>query len=108
MVVNAVEAEMMGAAHVVDLDSAERAAQHFVQRLGAAVVVTAGSHGAAWAQPGGAAGRVASEPVKVVSTLGAGDAFIGHLVASLVRGSALSEAVVSANRAAAKHISGAV
>jgi ribokinase len=107
LVVNAVEAEMMGAQAVVDLASAEQAAKALVQRLGATVVATAGPHGAAWAQPDGSSGAVACEPVKVVSTLGAGDAFIGHLVAGLVRGSELGSAVRAANQAAARHISGA-
>jgi ribokinase len=106
LVVNAVEAEMMGAPPIANLDSAVRAARALVLRVDASVVVTAGPHGAAWAQPDGSAGGVASEPVKVVSTLGAGDVFIGHLVAGLVQGDDLCVALVAANQAAARHISG--
>ena len=108
LVVNAVEAEMMGTLPVLDLVDAERGASYLAMRLRAAVVVTAGPNGAAWAVPEGAPGQVRGQPVDVVSTLGAGDAFIGHLAAALVRGASLGLAVPAANRAAARHISRAV
>jgi ribokinase len=105
LVVNAVEAEMMGSPPVTDLASAERASRMLLERLGAAVVVTAGPSGAAWAAPGRAPGSITGRAVNVLSTLGAGDAFIGQLAATLVGGAELGVAVAAANEAAAQHIS---
>jgi ribokinase len=106
LVVNAVEAEMMGSPAVNDLKTAEVAASFLLERFGAAAVVTAGPSGAAWVAPGGAHGCVSGRRVDVVSTLGAGDAFIGHLASSLIGGAELGAAVAAANEAAARHISG--
>lgn len=106
LVVNAVEAEMMGSPAVNDLKTAEVAASFLLERLGAAVVVTAGPSGAAWISPDGEHGCVSGRRVDVVSTLGAGDAFIGHLASTLVGGAKLGSAVAAANEAAARHISG--
>jgi len=106
LVVNAIEAEMMGSPAVNDLKTAEVAALFLLERLGPAVVVTAGPSGAAWASRGGERGCVGGRSVRVVSTLGAGDAFIGHLTSSLVEGAGLGVAVAAANDAAARHISG--
>jgi ribokinase len=106
LVVNAVEAEMMGAAPVTDLASAEGAGRALAKSLGVDVVVTAGGHGAAWARTDDSHGRVPGAPVKVVSTLGAGDAFIGELTVTLVGGASLHASVEAANAAAALHIGG--
>jgi sugar/nucleoside kinase (ribokinase family) len=65
------------------------------------VVVTRGAEGSyAWT----AEGKVAEAPafqVHVVSTLGAGDVFHGALLAGLVRGAPLADALAAANAAAA-------
>ncbi len=106
LVVNAVEAEMMGAPPVVELSSAAIASGVLRDALGMAVVVTAGPRGAAFAAPGSSPGQVPGRSVPVVSTLGAGDTFIGTLAAGLVSGQTLGDAVASANAAAARHISG--
>ncbi len=106
LVMNAVEAEMMGSPAVNDLKTAEVAASFLLERLGAAAVVTAGPSGAAWVAPGGAHGCVSGRRVDVVCTLGAGDAFIGRLASSLIGGAELGTAVAAANEAAARHISG--
>jgi ribokinase len=105
LVVNAVEAEMMGAAPVVDLLSAERACLHLQMNLHVAVVVTAGPHGVAWINTEGASRQLAGKPVQVISTLGAGDTFVGHLAAALVLGENLDASIMSANAAAAKFVS---
>lgn len=55
------------------------------------VVVTAGSAGLAWNTPEGA-GRLAGQPVRVRNPIGAGDAFLGGLVARLEQGAAFAEA----------------
>jgi ribokinase len=105
LVVNAVEAEMMGAAPVVDLLTAERASLQLQKTLLVTVVVTAGPHGVAWTDTEGASKQLAGKPVKVISTLGAGDTFVGHLVAALVVGNTLETAVALANEAAAQFVS---
>ena len=105
LVVNAVEAEMMGALPVVDLTSAERASLHLQSILHVTVVVTAGPHGVAWTDTEGASNQLAGKRVKVISTLSAGDTFVGHLAAALVTGADLNAAMRSANVAAANFIS---
>jgi len=108
LVVNAIEAEMMGSPAVNDLKTAEVAALVLRERLGTAVVVTAGPSGAAWSSSGEEPGCVIGRTVSVVCTLGAGDAFIGHLASSLVGGAKLGVAVAAANEGAARHISGSL
>ncbi|RKF23618.1 ribokinase [Micromonospora globbae] len=72
------------------------AAAGALRRLGiGTVVVTAGSHGAAFAGPG-VSGRVPAPAVPVVDTTGAGDAFLGSLVLDLARGMPLAQAVTTA------------
>lgn len=41
----------------------------------------------------------------MVSTLGAGDCFVGHLCGALIQGKLLEEAVEIANTKAAEHVS---
>lgn len=102
LVVNAVEAEMMGAGAVTDLETAGAAAALLARRF-AAVVVTAGGKGLA-AQAGGAAFAVPAERVTVASTHGAGDCFTGTLAAELARGAGLEAACRAASAAAARHV----
>lgn len=104
LVVNAVEAGMMGAGQVSDLRSAARAARQLSERV-RAVIVTAGGHGLAAVTPEDEAFSIPAETVRVVSTHGAGDAFIGTLAAALVRGEAVRAACAAASRAAAIHVS---
>ena len=108
IVVNAVEAEMMGADPVFDLHSATTAALRLAARF-KTVIVTAGSKGLA--AVGAAIGADAAafvlpaEKVQAVSSHGAGDAFIGALAAALVTGASLRAACEAASRAAARHVS---
>jgi len=105
LIVNSVEAEMMGSAPVLDLSSARVASRHLHEQFGSDVVVTAGKHGAAWTSKEHGSGSVEALPVKVVSAHGAGDTFVGHLVAALVHGGTLGAAVSGANGAAARYVS---
>lgn len=105
LIVNSVEAEMMGSAPVLDLPSARVASLYLHEQFGSDVVVTAGKHGAAWASKMHGSGFVQAVPVKVISAHGAGDTFVGHLVAELVRGNALGAAVSAANAEAARYVS---
>ena len=106
LVVNAVEAEMMGTAPVTDLQSAAIAAETLAARF-AAVVVTAGAKGlSGWT----ALDEAFSQPAEVVivqSSHGAGDAFTGTLAAALADGATLQAACNTASCAAARHVAGA-
>ena len=105
LVVNAVEAEMMGAGPVCDLPSAAEAAKGLAARFGA-VIVTAGSKGLAAVGRDQQAFTVPAEKVRAVSSHGAGDAFIGALSAAFVQGAELQDAAKAASHAAALHVSG--
>ena len=105
LVVNSVEAEMMGSHPVVDLASAQAASIWLHKQFGPDVVVTAGKDGAAWISTQTGSDAVKAMPVKVISAHGAGDMFVGRLVAELVRQSGLGDAVRVANEAAARHVS---
>lgn len=105
LVVNAVEAEMMGTAPVTDLGTAAQAAEALAARF-AAVVVTAGGAGlAAWSALDEAF-CVVAEGIVVVSTHGAGDAFTGTLAASIAQGAMLQQACDAAAKTAARHVAG--
>lgn len=105
LIVNAVEAEMMGTDTVDDLSGAAGAAARLAGRF-AAVVVTAGAYGLALCQSGQAAVPIAAQPVQVVSSHGAGDAFVGTLAAQLARGQTLEASCHAASAAAARHVAG--
>ena len=103
LVVNAGEAEALCGIAVASLDTAQDAAKALSERF-RVVVVTAGGDGVAVAGMDG----TYSEPghsVTLISTHGAGDCFIGTMIARLVKRHALPDAVKSANLAAAKHVS---
>lgn len=104
LIVNAVEARDMCQIAVTDLASACEAAQVLAQRF-PQVIVTAGEHGLAFCEAGGTASHIAAIPVKLVSTHGAGDCFVGVLSQSLLAGLSLADAAKKANHAAAEHVS---
>jgi ribokinase len=104
LVVNAVEAEMMGAGPVVSLAAAATAAAQLASRFGA-VIVTAGSLGLA-AQSAEGAFTLPARKVAVVSSHGAGDCFVGALAAALVKGDSFRDACAAASEAAARHVAG--
>ena len=105
LIVNSVEAEMMGSNPVSDLASAGIASKYLYEQFGSDVVVTAGKYGAAWTSAMDGSGSVEALPVKVVSAHGAGDTFVGHLVSALVHGNPLGAAVRKANDEAARYVS---
>lgn len=104
LVVNAVEAEMMGAGEVHSLTAAAGAAERLAEQF-QTVIVTAGRLGLAAASRGGERFALPAEKVQAVSSHGAGDAFIGALAARLVRSATLREASKAASHAAALHVS---
>lgn len=79
---------------------AERAALD-LSRQGRTVVVTLGARGAVMARDGALVHRVAARPVTAIDTTGAGDAFVGALVAWLADGADWEEALGAATAAGA-------
>ena len=104
LVVNAIEAEMLGGGVVETLDDAVRAASLLLERF-RAVVVTAGGAGLAYAARDAEPIAMAAVPVRVRSTHGAGDVFVGTLAARLSEDSDRAQALAAANAAAAAWVS---
>jgi len=104
LIVNAIEAEELCGRQVTDLASASDAAQELAKRF-PCVVVTAGGAGVAGVQSGDVPIAIKALPVRLVSTHGAGDAFVGALVSSLAAGTSFAESLSGANEAAARHVS---
>ena len=102
LVVNTVEAEMLGAGAVGDLGAAVRAAQALLP-VAPTIIVTAGAAGVAaataahqWTVPG--------HPVEAPDAHGAGDVFVGALAARLADDANVPDALRYANAAAALHV----
>ncbi|WP_294644698.1 PfkB family carbohydrate kinase, partial [uncultured Aureimonas sp.] len=104
LIVNAIEAEELSGIAVADLASAATAAEALAARF-PCVVVTAGGDGVAGRRAGEAPVTLPALPVRLVSTHGAGDAFVGALVASLASGDAFADSLAQANETAARHVS---
>ncbi|MER9966875.1 ribokinase [Mesorhizobium sp. M0060] len=101
VIVNAIEAEFLAGVPVVDtLEGAAKAAGMLVGFYPAAIV-TAGGEGVAYRDRDGQAFALPAMPVKVISTHGAGDQFVGAFAAGLARGEPVEAALAAANTAAA-------
>ncbi|EDP61198.1 ribokinase [alpha proteobacterium BAL199] len=96
LIVNRIEAEALvsGAGDPLDL------ARTLAQRHDLTCVVTLGGEGVLAVEPGGTAWSVGVLPVRAVDTVGAGDAFVGVLAASLDARTALPDALRRASVAA--------
>lgn len=101
LVVNSIEAEMLGGCRVSSLETAAQAAAALASRFRAAVV-TAGADGVAFCGETGERTILPGLPVTVASTHGAGDTFVGTLAARLALGDAMTAALTAANQEAAK------
>jgi ribokinase len=104
LIVNAIEAEGLCGVPVQNLASAAEAAKQLSSQF-ASVVVTVGGDGVAGSENGSTPIQVQARPVTLVSTHGAGDAFVGNLAASLARGEKFGRSIELANDAAAAHVS---
>ena len=104
LVVNAIEAEQLGGLAVTDLASAAAAAELLAGQY-PVVVVTAGGEGVAGLRRDEQAVVLPALPVTLVSTHGAGDAFVGALVTAVAAAHPFAECLSSANAAAAIHVS---
>lgn len=81
-------------------DDPESAAKYLYQKTRNAVIITLGEKGAYLYEHGNGK-KVVSHSVKAVDTTGAGDSHIGTIIAALLQGKSLEEAVVLANKVAA-------
>jgi ribokinase len=104
LVVNAIEAEMLGGGDVSSLETAACAAERLTVRF-ESVVVTAGRDGVACFDRSGRTLKLPGIKVVVESTHGAGDAFVGTLAARIAVGEPFEVALSTANREAAKLVS---
>lgn len=104
LVVNAIEAEMLGGGHVSSLETAASAAETLAARF-KSVVVTAGGDGVGSFDRSGRSIKLPGIRVVVESTHGAGDAFVGTLAARIAVGDPFEVALSIANREAAKLVS---
>ena len=104
LIVNAIEAEMLGGGDVSSLETAACAAERLAARF-KSVVVTAGGDGVASFDRSGRAFKLPGIKVAVASTHGAGDAFVGTLAARMAVGDPFEVALSTANREAAKLVS---
>ena len=93
LVVNELEAEEVALALGLDIDGIPTGdLASALAAVARSVVITLGASGAVWASRG-EGGRTHAERVEVVDTTGAGDAFVGAMVAALTRGADLATAV---------------
>lgn len=106
LIVNAIEAEQLSGQAVEDIASVGHAAERLLGRF-ATVVVTAGADGVVGAR-GDEFVTIPALPVKLVSTHGAGDVFVGSFAAAMARGEAFAGCLRIANEAAATHVSTAL
>ena len=104
LIVNAIEAEMLGGGAVSSLETAAGAAERLAAKF-KSVVVTAGGDGVASFDRCGRAFKLPGIKVVVASTHGAGDTFVGTLAARIAVGDPFEVALSTANREAAKLVS---
>ncbi|NHT77654.1 ribokinase [Rhizobiaceae bacterium CRRU44] len=102
LVVNAIEAEMLAGVDVVETLEGALSAARILRASYPQVVVTAGGAGVAAVDDKGQEIMIDPVKVKVESTHGAGDEFIGVLASDIASGSTMRDALVRANHAAAK------
>jgi ribokinase len=104
LIVNRVEAEMLAGQPVYDFKTAQSA---MPKLLGThrSVIITLGGEGLVLGQSNGETTTIDAIPVKVTSTHGAGDCFVGALAAELATGKILPEACHTANQRAAAFVS---
>jgi ribokinase len=102
LVVNEVEAESLSGVKIMGLQEAYYCLEKLMERLDQ-VIITLGSEGLVLGN-GTERAHIHGHAVPVVSTLGAGDAFVGVLAAELCRGHDLHESALIANLAAAASV----
>jgi ribokinase len=104
LIVNRVEAEAMSGRAVTNKATA-RAALDILASASRSVIVTLGGEGLVVASKAGEVVDVEPVPVRVTSTHGAGDCFVGALCTQLAKGASLLDACQVANQTAAAFVS---
>jgi ribokinase len=99
LVVNEVEAESLSGVKIQGLEEAYYCLEKLRERIDQ-VLITLGTEGLVYGK-GSERAHIPGHAVPVVSTLGAGDAFVGVLAAELCRGHNLHDSALIANFAAA-------
>lgn len=107
LIVNRVEAEAMSGYTLTNRTSA-RAALEKLANGSRTVIVTMGGDGLVVATTAGEVVDIEPVPVRVTSTHGAGDCFVGTLCAQLAAGNSLIDACRVANTSAAAFVSRAI
>jgi ribokinase len=100
IVVNGIEAEMLAGVPVVETLDGALAAARLLAGTYRQAVVTAGGAGVAYADAHGVELVIEAVRIKVESTHGAGDEFIGVLAAGIASGDSIEKALRDANQAA--------
>ncbi|REK71286.1 ribokinase [Paenibacillus paeoniae] len=101
LIVNETEAAVVTGVKVVDVETAETAADWALAKGASSVIVTLGEQGCFYASAQGARAAVSAFRVQPVDTTAAGDTFIGAYAAASADGLATEEALVFAAAAAA-------
>ena len=104
IVVNETEAVLLTGGVITNVEDAKLLVEELA-KIAKSAVITLGADGAVYSD-GGDAVHLPSESVQVIDTTGAGDAFVGALVASLSHGKQLGDAVkvgLKAGAAAVQH-----
>ena len=104
LVVNAIEAEMLGGGRVTSLESAAQAAAALASTIQSGCRHSWGRR-SRFLRGRRSAATLPGLKVKVASTHGAGDTFMGVLAARLALGEAMTAALTIANQEAAKVVS---
>jgi ribokinase len=104
LIVNAIEAQMLGGGDVSSLESAACAAERLAVTF-KSVVVTAGGDGVAGFDRSGRSVKLPGVKVVVENTHGAGDTLVGTLAARMAVGDSFDVALSIANKEAARLVS---
>jgi ribokinase len=105
LVVNEIEAAQMSSVTSEGRTGILEAAMHLAEQW-SQVVVTAGGNGIVFADGSSPPVELPAEPVKVRSTHGAGDCFVGTLAAHLSQDESMTDALQGAIRTAGKFVAG--
>lgn len=93
LIVNQPEAQLIGAVLGIGATEHLDIAREIARRYNLTCIATLGEHGSVAIEANGSGWRVGRIDVDVVDTTGAGDAYVGYLIAALDRGAALPDAM---------------
>lgn len=93
LVVNELEAELIGRVRQVQSKNPLKIAAELARLHKLICIVTLGEVGSLAVEASGRTWRIGAMPVDAVDTTGAGDAYVGYLVAALDRGAPLADAM---------------